>query len=151
MASETTSFLQSEDTSQFYKKEYKEGTDVKIKRVNDQNRKIKVYGKTRKLTKIEAWPTAQGLLSIPTQSLPSSKRRRKKKDILNTGYPFFGCFTKEHKTTKSKICQHDGMKNEAELNDGTNTYLSKIYQSYYSECCILLVLTIKVQVTDILV
>ena len=54
MASETTSFLQSEDTSQFYKKEYKEGTDVKIKRVNDQNRKIKVYGKTRKLTKIEA-------------------------------------------------------------------------------------------------
>ena len=37
MASKTTSFFQFQDTSRFYKQEYKERTDMKIKRVKDQN------------------------------------------------------------------------------------------------------------------
>lgn len=57
----------------------------------------------------------------------------KKKGLLNMNYPFFRCFNKGHKTTKSKSSEYSGVQNEGELNDKINTYLSKIYPAHYGK------------------
>ena len=89
MASETTSFLQSEDTSQFYKKEYKEGTDVKSKRVDDQNRTNKGLWKNKKIDKNRGMTYGSGV-TFDTNTIPIFiKETEKKEGYIRYWIPFF--------------------------------------------------------------
>ena len=88
MVSELASFLQSQDTSQFYKKEYKERTDVKSKRINDQNRKIKGLWKNKKIDKNRGMTYGSGV-TFDTNTIPNFiKETEKKEGYIEYRIPF---------------------------------------------------------------
>ena len=135
MAPETVSFLQSQDKSRFYRKEYKERTSVKKRRVTNNNNKIKELMEKQRIDEKQGKTYGSGV-ALDSDSIPEfvKEAEERKKELLGIQCPFYGCFVKNHKTTKAKKCQYYGVKNKEELNIKITAYLQNIYPAQYGEC-----------------
>ena len=75
-------------------------------------------------------------VALDSDSIPEfvKEAEERKKELLGIHCPFYGCFVKNHKTTKAKKCQYYGVKNKEELNIRITAYLKNIYPAQYGEC-----------------
>ena len=134
MTTETSSFLHSQDTFRTYRKKYVGRTDIKSKRVKDNNMKIiELMEQQRK--DIKRGVTYKSGCAIDSNDTPDYIRttEMKKKEILIVIYPFYGCLARGHKTTGAKNCRYHGLKNLGQLNTTINDYLANLYQENYGE------------------
>ena len=104
MAYETTVFLCSQDQIHEYKKHYRSLTRVNIKRVNDNNIKIKNLMQKQTIDDEKVMTYGAGVAIECTDTLPSHTKLAEdnKKKLQGVKYPFYGCFVKEHVTNKAK-------------------------------------------------
>ena len=56
--------------------------------------------------------------ALESDTIPKviKQAKNKKKELLGIHCPFFGCYQKEHKTTRANKCQYHGVRNEEVLN-----------------------------------
>ena len=114
MAYETTIFLNSQDQIREYKKHYRSLKRVKIKRVSDNNIKIKNLMQKQKIDDEKGIADGTGFAIECTDTLPSHIKLAEdnKKKLLGVKYSFYGCFVKGHVTNKAKKCQYNGAKDD---------------------------------------
>ena len=111
MATETTSFLKSQDTFQLYREKYAVRIDIKSKRAKDDNNKIKVLMEQQQ----KGWKrgvTCQSGYALDSNDVPDYMRveEMKKKVLFKVSCPFYGCFVKGHITNGAKKCRYNGVK-----------------------------------------
>ena len=108
---------------------------VKKRRVTTNNNKIKGLMEKQRIDEKQRKTYGSGV-AIESYSIPEfvKETEERKKELLGIQCLFYGCFVKEHKTTKAKKCQYHGVKNKEELNVKINAYLQKHYQEQYGEC-----------------
>ena len=136
MGNETTSFLRSQDQNRGYKKHYQSLTRVKIKRVSDNNFKIKELMNKQKLDDGKGMTYGAGVAIEVTETLPLyiQKAENDKKTLLGIDCKWYGCFEKGHKTNAAKKCQYYACYDDEEIKEKMHAYLKQIYPTHYGEC-----------------
>ena len=136
MATETTSFLKSQDTFRFYRKKYAVKTIIKSKRAKYNNNKIKVLAEQQKKDKKRNVTYKSGC-ALDSNDVPDYIRlaEMKKKVIFKVTCPFNSCFVKGNITNAAKKCRYNGKKNIGQLNSAINDYLAKLYSESNGEYC----------------
>ena len=136
IGTETISFLKSLDHNRVYKGKYQKQKEVKVRRSQSNNDKIKEQMEQQKKDYNKGMTYGAGVaLSMDTYPDFIREKETQKKELLNVQCPWFGCFTKGHVSTKAKKCQYHGYyKNDQELQQKIHAYLKPIYPSHYGEC-----------------
>ena len=126
-------YLEKKDGKKKLKNEYESKFEVKVRRSQKTNDKIKAEIIKAKKDAERGCTYGSGVAlkrnaTIPLEIMEIEAKKKKNK---SQNCPFVGCLGKQHTTTKSKNCKYYGCKDQKQLDEAIETYLWDEYPDIY--------------------